>query len=186
MAFLNRRASRLALVALLCVLGLAHAQADRAALTEAEVKAGLLYNFATFVEWPDAAEPGRPFAVCVEGADDVAGALRAVEGRSVRGRTLAVRRMSADMNPAGCDLLFISSDSVNAARLLAEVRDRPVLTVGDHEHFSRMGGTVRLFAERSRIRFEIDVARAERSKLKVSSKLLGLARVLRNGNVVTP
>jgi hypothetical protein len=183
MAFLGTSSARLAQVALLAVLAAAQPQA-RGALTEAEVKAGLLYNFATFTEWPNEA-PG-PFLICVESADAVADALKSMEGRSVRGRPLQVRRIDGEAEARSCQVVFISSSSPNAARILATLRDGHVMSVGDHEQFSRMGGIVRLFAERSRIRFEIDIARAERSKLKVSSKLLNLARVLRDGNVVNP
>jgi hypothetical protein len=186
MAVLTRLSLRLVAITAACVLAAIRPDAAPT-LTEAQVKAGLLYNFATFVEWPaEEAAIGTPLLACIESADAVADALRDVEGRRVRGRALQVRRMAEGGEPGGCALLFIAETSPRAARLLAELRDAHVLSVGEHEQFSRMGGIVRLFPERSRIRFEIDVAHAERSKLKISSKLLKLARVLRDGNVVTP
>jgi hypothetical protein len=158
-----------------------------AALTEAQVKAGLLYNFATFVEWPDSANAGsRPFLMCVQGADDVAEALRSIEGQGVRGRKLEIRRVTEETDPRACNVLFMATPSAETAKVLADMKESQVLTVGEHEQFSRMGGVIRLFPERSRIRFEIDVARADRAGLKISSKLLGLARLVKDGNVVKP
>jgi hypothetical protein len=184
MAILRRLASRAAPAAAALLL-LPAAGGGTTALTEAQVKAGLLYNFATFIEWPDSRAAAQlPFEVCVSGADDVVEALRAVEGQLVRGRRLVVRPVAAERDVRACHVLYLSGSSADAARVLADLKHTHVLTVGEHEQFSRMGGIIRLFPERSRIRFEIDVARAERSGLRISSKLLGLARLLRDGNVV--
>jgi hypothetical protein len=156
-------------------------QLDAAApLTEAQVRAALLYNFATFVEWPDdAAAGGRPFVIGVLGADAVTDALRQLQGRPVKGRPVDVRRISGDADARRCHILYLPGGAANWQAILADLRTAPVLTVGEHDQFTRVGGVIRLYAEDSRLRFEINVTRSKKASLHVSSKLLGLAKVVR-------
>lgn len=53
------------------------------------------------------------------------------------------------------------------------------LTVGDIQGFARRGGVIGFFLEGNRVRFEVNVDAAERSRLRLNSKLLRLARVIR-------
>jgi preprotein translocase subunit Sec61beta len=52
-----------------------------------------------------------------------------------------------------------------------------VLTVGESEAFARQGGMIRFFEEDNRLRFEINPTAAEKVGLRISSKLLKLARI---------
>ncbi len=66
---------------------------------------------------------------------------------------------------------------------LAEIKTLPVLTVSDGKGFSLAGGIIELYVEGGRMRFAINVDAAERSGLRLSSRLLGLAKIVRNGHV---
>jgi hypothetical protein len=68
---------------------------------------------------------------------------------------------------------------------IARAAQAPVLTVSDDERLMRAGGIIRISFEQARLKFDVDVARAERSGLRISSKVLRLARVLRDGHVVS-
>ena len=48
------------------------------------------------------------------------------------------------------------------------------------ENFARKGGVVHLFAAGNKIRFAINVDAAERNGLQVSSKLLKLAKIVKD------
>lgn len=153
-------------------------------LSEAQVKAGLLYNFLSFVEWPDVADRSV-FVIGVLGVDPVSTALQPVQGQTYMDRRIEVREVAGEADARRVHILFVpTSRDREAPALLAALRDAPILTVGEHEQFTRIGGVIRVFPEKSRLRLEIDVARAARAKLRISSRLLNLARVVKDGHVV--
>jgi hypothetical protein len=177
-----RTAGRLAVAALLV---LQVAMADGAAatsITEAQVKAALLYNFATFVEWPASLEPGQPLVVGVAGDDQVAAAVRELPALS-DGRPLEVRVIGDAQDPAECRVLYVAALSERAtAALLARLGRAPVLTVGEQEHFTQLGGMIRLFPERGRLHFEVHLGHATAARLHISSRVLRLASLVRDAD----
>jgi hypothetical protein len=174
-----KRAPRGVLI-VVAVLTLLVGRAASAPLTEAQVRAGVLFNFATFVKWPDDDSiANRPFVIGVLGADAVGDALREIQGRPVKGRRLEVRRITHDADGRLCHILYVPSAADNWQTIVSEVKREPVLTIGEHAQFTERGGVIRLYAEDSRLRFEINVTRAQQAHLQISSKLLGLAKIVR-------
>jgi hypothetical protein len=170
----------LACLVLAVVLSLAaEAPAEETQLSELQVKAAFLYNFATFVEWPAAALEGRTsFTIGLVGPDPFRGLLNQLEGRPANGHPIDVKRFKSGDDPRAYHLLFVAdSYDPQVAELLAGLADAPVLTVGESWRFLRAGGIVRLFVDDSKVRFEIDVDRAARAGLRISSKVLSLARL---------
>jgi hypothetical protein len=181
-----RRVGASLLVATCLAAGRApEARAQGAALGEYRVKAAFLYNFAKFVEWPEGAfaDAGAPLVIGILGEDPFEDALDGViRGKTASGRALAVKR-SKDLQGVGaCHILFISSSERKRIEQIVEgLQGASVLTVGETEAFTRLGGVVGFVVEEGRVRFEINADSAERARLRVSSKLLALARVVRNG-----
>ena len=150
-----------------------------------EVKAGFLYHFLQFAAWPEQPGPGteKPISIGILGRDDFADAFEPVEGDSVDGRTLVIRRLRGYAPVTSleqCDLLFISSSlRGEVKRILKSLAGRPVLTVSEVEGFVEAGGMINLLIVESTVRFEINAAAAERVGIEFRSKLLRLAvRVL--------
>ena len=155
------------------------------AITEAQVKAGFLYNFAMFVEWPPPAKPNAPLVVAILGEERFADALRAIEGRVVNGRPIAVRFVDESDDLTACAILFVGApDDRTAAAVLSRVGDSPVLTVGEAGRFTQLGGIVRLYTEHAKLRFEINLSRSQRVNLRINSRLLSLARIVKDSHVV--
>jgi hypothetical protein len=149
---------------------------------EYAVKAAFLYHFVQLVSWPQADAGASPIVLAVVGRDPFGDLLEStVVGRSVRGRPLRVVRAAsvADL-PAEPDLVFLGAASVQEAeRALSALRSRPVLTVGELPGLARRGAMVefRLTAD-DRVSFDINLAEVERARLKMSSQLLRIARVV--------
>ncbi len=144
---------------------------------EYRVKAAFLLNFTKFIEWPAAAlgGAGAPFAICILGADPFGSALdRMVEGETVNDRKLVVRRLGPQP-PRGCQMVFAGSIERDRAKMLASL-GRGVLTVGEGSDFLRAGGMIAFVIEDRRVRFDINQAAAAAAGLKISSKLLNVAR----------
>ena len=179
MAVLRRRLSSL----LVCAALLAAPAVLQAQVAgEYEVKAAFLYNFTKFVEWPpDAFEnPGSPMAICVFGEDPFGDSLDAVvRGETLNGRRLVVRRTRSLQELRDCQTLFVpGAERERFAEVFSALRDASVLTVGEVDGFLPQGGVIRFVVDQGRVRFEVNLDAAEHSRLKLSSKLLRLARAV--------
>jgi hypothetical protein len=144
------------------------------------LKAALMLNFVKFTEWP-ARPPDLPFRFCVMDNDVVADALtRTVAGQAVSGRALQVTRLDRGGDLSSCQLLFVAErDTRRLAALLEEARRFPMLTVSDIEQSASNGVMIEFFIENGRQRFAINVETLERSGLKISSRVLTLAKIIK-------
>ena len=148
-------------------------------VTEAALKAAFIYNFAQFTEWPaDAVAPAKPLALCVIGDDAVAEALgRTVNARQIDGHSMTVSVVAA-LPARACHVLYLSHlTPAQAAQFTATPQDAPVLTIGDVEGFTDMGGISRFYFEHGRLRFTIRLQAVKRARLQISSRLLALAKL---------
>jgi hypothetical protein len=155
------------------------------AASEYEVKAAFLYHFAQFVEWPQEAfkEASSPLTYCTLGEDPFRGALDAsLSGKTIGARPLQVRHLKPAQEIQGCHVLFIGEGEKKLLpAVLAMVKGSPLLIVGESERFARDGGMIGFCLEENKIRFEINLEAAERVKLKISSRLLTLAKTVIGG-----
>jgi hypothetical protein len=149
---------------------------------EYAVKAAFLFNFAKFVEWPaDAfAGPASPIVFFVFGEDPFGDALKSLKGKTANGRPIVVRYAANLGELERCHLLFVSASSMALLpKILQATKGWNVLTVGDVDGFARDGGTINLVNEEQRIGIEVNMEAAQRTRLQISSKLLGLAKIVK-------
>jgi hypothetical protein len=174
------RIARGMIAAVLATVSLTGAGAQPTNASNATLKAAFIFNFAKFTEWP-ALDPGGAISLCVVGNDAIAAALfETVKGQRIDGHALDSVRPKDLAAWAGCHLLFIAEPEIRkSAAALNDLRPLPVLTVSDSKNFARSGGIIELYVEGDRMAFAINVTAAERSGLKMSSRLLGLARIVR-------
>ena len=161
------------------------AQSD---LTEYQVKSAYLFNFLKFVEFPNEsfADPLAPLVIGVVGEDPFGSALsQVVIGKTVQGRDLVIHVYRADEDLRGAHILFINaSERKRFPMILSSLRGASVLTVSDAAGFLDAGGMIQFLNENQRVRFAINTDATARAHLKMSSKLLSLARpVGGNGKV---
>jgi hypothetical protein len=159
-------------VALVVVAGLRGFAQDVS--LEYRVKAAYLFNFTKFVEWPAEALPDRaPLTICVASPSPFEGALaETVRDELVGGRPLTTRVVT---DPAGCHVLFVPA-AASATPYLRAARGKPILTVGESADFLREGGVITFVMEDGKVRFNISPDAATRAQLRISSRLLRLAR----------
>jgi hypothetical protein len=163
----------------LAVPAAAHAQAVPAS----SLKAAFLLNFAKFAEWP-ALERDAPITLCVAADDVLADALDStVKGQTIDAHPIRVVRLEDDGAGRGCQLLFIGvRDSSRVTVWLEQATAKPILTVSDTEGFATAGGAIEFFVEAGRMRFAVNVDAAQRSRVRLSSRLLGLAKIVRDSH----
>jgi hypothetical protein len=181
-------ASRKSVVCVLVILaaislGLAsQAGCGAQSATEYQLKAAYLFNFLKFVEWPDAPpkELQPKWVIGVIGTSPVGDELlKLVESKNVLGKELEVKTFKSTENLRSCNILFVSdSEKKRLPAILASLRGSSVMTVADMDHFIDAGGMVQFVVESERVRISIDVGATGRARLKISSKLLALARAV--------
>lgn len=154
---------------------IAHAQQA----TEPSVKAAFLYKFAGYVEWPANAFPAHdsPVIIGVAGSDEVASELeRMVPGRNVNGRLVLVRRMREGEAPRGIHVVFVARGEPNARAFIRAAQQQGSLVVTESERGLELGSAINFVPAEDRIGFEVSLEAAERSGLRISSRMLAVAR----------
>ncbi|MCB9943523.1 MAG: YfiR family protein [Geminicoccaceae bacterium] len=146
---------------------------------EEQVKAAYLYNFAKFMEWPEESSPPGRFNICFEGNTDQLEAIESLAGKSVNDQVVHVRQTRGPDDLADCQILFLQHGWADPFTPAVTGRTA-LLTVGDGIEFAEDGGVIGLFTTDRKLRFAINVHAAAAARLKISSKLLNLARILRN------
>lgn len=152
---------------------------------EAEVKAAFILNFAKFIEWSDERWSSEPqFNFCFIGSDRHKKEIRQqIEGKQVKGLDTAARFLSYTDSLEYCRVVFMRDlEPSQRAHIMDSLDGLNVLTVGESEQFIRSEGMIRFFANQGKIRFEINPDKARKQGLKISSKLLKLARIAPNNN----
>ena len=165
-------------VSLVLILAFSQARPNILPTREYRLKAAFLYNFAKFVEWPAEAlsDENSTFILGVLGEDDPGPALESIRGKTVKGRTLTIKRFESLQDLADCHILFItSSERQDVERALESLEGSSVLTVGEMERFAEMGGIINFVVKKNRLRFEINLDAGRRAGLEISSQLLKLA-----------
>lgn len=150
---------------------------------EYKVKAAFIYNFARFTEWPQSvfSSADTPFVIAVVGTDPFNGALtQAVAGKKVGTRPVEIRHYDSADKIESCQILFIpTTDDESQVQIIRKVENNHVLTVGESDNFDSNGGSVRFFTDENKMRFEINTDATDQAQLRLSSKLLKLARILK-------
>lgn len=149
---------------------------------EYRVKAAFLYNFSKFVDWPVEAfgSPTNSIVIGTLGENPFGHALAAiVEGNAIEKHKFQVKSFRRLEDVTECHVLFINGvTGEQLEQALRSLQSRPILTVGEDAHFLEMGGVVQFTKEDNKVRFEINATAAERARLKLSARLLSLARAV--------
>jgi hypothetical protein len=148
--------------------------------SQAEIKAAFLLNFARFAEWSPTSISEAPTLLifCFDGAEDVRTAFQSVAGgKEIEGRKIAIRKISLPVDARTCDVVFANdSKRDREIKLLKTAQDAGALTVGDGPDFLSCAGMIQLFVDDNRMRFDVNMTAVGRANIKLSSKLLALAR----------
>lgn len=152
--------------------------------SEYELKAAFLFNFAKFIDWPESsfANEHSPFAICVLGTDPFGPALdRTLHGKMVGNRPVTLARITEIVQARQCQVVFVAaSESKRLPEIIDRLQNTSVLLVGESDGFAEAGGAIQFTLEDNRVRFTINTDVADRAGLKFSSKLLALARIVRD------
>ena len=145
---------------------------------ESQVKAAFLYNFAAFTEWPEG--DGDTLLVGVVGDDGITELIAGtISGKTVSDRVVTIRSVTTAEEASAADILYFTDGSSDRrAEFLPPDAEAHALVVGEAEGFAEDGGMVNFYIDQGRVRFEINVDEVEDAGLRMSSRLLRLARIV--------
>jgi hypothetical protein len=160
---------------------LASAMAADTSSVEYRIKAAYIFNFAKFVSWPSAAfaSADAPIVIGIVGKDPFGSELdQTIAGKTIERHLLQVKRLNETDPVDGCHILFISEpERKRLPEIFEKASQLSILTVGEMDDFTDIGGMIRFFKFENNIRFEVDLKPVEAAGLKISSKLLQVAVV---------
>lgn len=174
----------MAAVAALCLLvaGLpaCRAQARQIdSVSERAVKAAFIYKFPSYVEWPAGSMAAAPaaFVIGVLQADHIVPDLqRITAGRTVNDRPVQLRTLRETDSLEGIHVLYIGNTEPGMLhKILKEAQQRSILTITDAEGALGAGSIINFRIVDDRVRFEVSLDTAEKSHLKLSSRLIPVA-----------
>ena len=154
----------------------------RQQLPDATLRAGFLFNFARFTEWPAGTlGPGAPLSICVEHQVVFTALREAVTGKSIGNHPIvALRRADGQAEGRRCHVAYFGgAPEADTDRRFAALAQAHVFTVGDSAAALRDGAVAHFFIEKRRLRFAISLPNASRAGLTLSSRLLSVAVVHR-------
>ena len=155
---------------------------------EYELKAAILFNLSKFVEWPPSAytDSQAPTVLCILGQDPFGDSLKTLgQKQDANRRSVSIRWLKNENGIRDCHVLYIStSERKIVAQVLSRLKGLNVLTVGEMSQFAVQGGIIQFTLEDKQVRFEINLDAASRMTLKISSRLLVLARIVKDREIL--
>ncbi len=149
---------------------------------EYQIKAAYLSKFATYIEWPaaPASEATAPVVIGLIASDAIATEMAgALQGQAVASRPIIVRRLEARARMDGLHILFVARTHLaRVAEALAALQGRPVLTVTESDAPGDLGSMINFIVIDDKVKFDVALPLVVRSGLKISSRLLAVARVV--------
>lgn len=178
---MNRR--RMSLIGLIVAAALALPvyAAENLQLVEQQIKAGLVYNFLKYTEWPPGRMPaaGQEIAVCLLGGDPFGGYLQPLAGRTVNQQVIGIRSVPAVAEAQNCSLLVVHpSQEANWPGIQRMLAEQSILTVSDMPGFATSGGMIEFTRINNRIGVTINTDTVTAANLMVQDRLLRLARTV--------
>jgi hypothetical protein len=147
---------------------------------ELQIKAVFLYKFGSYVDWPAGtfAQSDSPLVIGLVNAEALADEVaQVVSGRTLNGRPIVVRKLRRGSPLAGVNILFVGrAEAARMAEVLAPAKGQPILTVTDSEQAFEHGGMINFVLVGDKVRFDVAPSSAERGNLKISARLLAVAR----------
>ena len=141
---------------------------------EGKAKAVFILNIVRYTVWPKSAftGPNAPFVIGVLGENHFGNEFNELTKRTVLNRPISVKPCSAVEEAKQCHLVFVtSSEKARLREILAELKKSEVMTIGETESFTNLGGAINLTREKNQVRCEISRSATTGTKFRVSSQL---------------
>lgn len=147
---------------------------------EQKIKATFLYKFGNYIDWPEGTfeHDSKSLTIGIIGADEIAKELQVItRDKDVRGRSVIVRTFKPTDSLQEAQILFVGqSERIHMNAILASIRGLPVVTVTEIEDKLSEIGIINFVIDENKVRFDIELGNADYNNIKISARLLGVAR----------
>jgi hypothetical protein len=150
------------------------------AVSDYQVKAAYLYNFAKFVDWPadSFTSPRAPIRLCVLNDRAFQSQLeQIVSGKNITGRPVMAISVQTGEESRDCQVLYINS-SQPPRHIFDLLQGTSVLTVGETSGFLEQGGIINFVFQGDQVHFQVNHRAATQAGLHMSSRLLSVAKAV--------
>ncbi len=155
------------------------ARTAHSAASEYQIKTAMIYNMAKFTDWPADSIQADKFLICILGKGRLVKAVETLQGKQVRGRTIAVRTIAQASEAINCQILVLTeTEQRQIVEVLLKTQQYRLMTISDEDGFAKAGGVVGFCVEDGKVRFEINQTAAKRHKLRIDAQVLKLARIV--------
>lgn len=179
------RWTAIALLSVVLFFGPATALCDSVTGSEYEVKLGFIYNFINFVTWPETIFKNNsdPLVMCIASESPSSEVLFKIDGKLIKQRKIKVITYQEEICLTQSHALFFATqDKEFIQQVLDRIKGLSILTIGEVDGFTRMGGVINFFEEHNRLRFRVNIDAVQRNALKMSSQLLVSAQIVTEGD----
>lgn len=146
------------------------------------IKAAYVLNFARYVEWPEpSGQSSGPFVIGIFQPDPISSHLRQADKIEGLNRDLKIVVLDPQKDIPACHILYFprALPAPVQQELLKKASQKGTLLVGETQGFLEWGGTINFVISDNKVRLEIHVSQAQAQGLRISSKLIQLARMVR-------
>jgi hypothetical protein len=167
----------LASLLLMTLVSSAHAQSETS--REYTIKAGFIYNFTKFIQWPEPVEASmknQGLQFCIAGKDRFGGALDGFsQALKENNMNLVVKKRVSPKSSTACHILFIDwSARGQLEEYLNHTKGKPTLVISDIPGFAERGVGINFMIRGNKTHFEINPVAVQQAGIKISSELLKL------------
>lgn len=133
-----------------------------------------------YIEWPEAQSKGD-FVIGIMGDSPINKELQSLAAtKKLKGRNIVLKKCNTAEEAATCHLLYITDSKSSAVKTLKEqMKDKPVLIVGEREGLAKKGASLSFVTlEDDNLKFDINKKEIEQHQLKIASSLIQLGIVI--------
>lgn len=147
--------------------------------TEYQVKSALIFNFIRFVEFREGKISNSEILLCSYKTNPINAALRLLDGRMAGENKIVYREIGKKDSFDSCSVLVIDEQEGDLLeKILKRTEKEGILTIGDRDGYGKRGVVINMFIEDEKVKFEINIDAAKVSELKISSRLLSIAKIV--------
>lgn len=153
-------------------------------MDEYAVKSGFLYRICKFTQWPQPANPGKPFIISILGKTTPGKEIKIPEAETIDKRKIVIRKIRRLSEINDSEVLFItSSEAHRLDTILDYTGNKPILTVGDTKGFAQKGVIINFYIQNRGVRFEINYEASKKALLQMHSQLFTIGKVVKTKKI---
>lgn len=141
-----------------------------------ELHSMMIYNFLKYIQWPGDLNTGN-FVIGVIGDDEVYSTLNSWYGNKQQGgKKIIIKKFNSVGEIANCQLLYVGDRASNKFDdIHGKIASQPVLSITGKNGLGAKGSCINFKVVNNRLKFELNQAAVDQSKLKISSQLSAMA-----------